>query len=153
MHPNLTMLTNVSCVLPNLDAPNATTAPQPALSLRLNATLSSGADGAVLATNSWRARLFPNLLPEASPPNRTVYAPHSLCSLLPVGNINCQPSLPSIGFSASVTDIFVADYLDASLLEKASQVRDTICFPQHPDKSRRFTKTGSGRTQGKLPPK
>jgi hypothetical protein len=76
VHPNLTMLTNVSCVLPNLDAPNATTAPQPALSLRLNATLSSGADGAVLATNSWRARLFPNLLPEASPTNRTVYAPH-----------------------------------------------------------------------------
>ena len=118
-HPNLTMVTNVSCVLPNLDAPNASAAPMPALSLRLNATLSDSQG--TLATNAWRARLYPNLLPEAVPPNRTVYAPRSLCSLFPVGGINCAGGIPSIGFGASANDVFVADYLSASLLQKASQ--------------------------------
>ena len=125
-HPNLTMVTNVSCVLPNLDAPNASAAPMPALSLRLNATLSDSQG--TLATNAWRARLYPNLLPEAVPPNRTVYAPRSLCSLFPVGGINCAGGIPSIGFSASANDVFVADYLSASLLQKASQGATVVVF-------------------------
>ena len=59
-----------------------------------------------------------------------MYAPHNLCSLLPVGNVNCPPGggLPSIGFSASVEDIFVADYLDASLLQKAAQGATVMVF-------------------------
>jgi hypothetical protein len=71
------------------------------------------------------------------PKNRSVYVPRSLCSRFPLSSFQCcYNGLPDIGFGASVTDIFVADYLGEyySMFRRTegrerTSITVTFCFP------------------------
>jgi hypothetical protein len=74
--------------------------------------------GAVVASNTWRSRVYASAVDGPSPDANKVYTQEKYCEWIPVGNMQC--SIPALGATVPDGSVFVIDYVDSAVLSFAS---------------------------------
>ena len=110
----------IVCKLPDLGT--FVNNPKIPMTLTVSAQLVA-TDGSVLASNSWRSRLYATAVDGPSPEGKTVYTTSDLCSLIPVSDMKCGVDLWPTTMNTTVLpgSVVVTDTLSMDALQMASQ--------------------------------